>query len=83
MCRRHVLLTVLLDRRITKRAKDSVDASLVAGPLLFEPLKNILVDAKRNRGLQWQRLQTPSDDSANNVANVRLRVFVSGGRAVF
>jgi hypothetical protein len=39
--------------------------------LLLEPLKNVLIDTQRNRGLGRQRFEAAANNASNDVLNIR------------
>ena len=64
-----------LNRSVTERPQDCIDARLIAGTLRLEPFEYILIHSQRNRCLGWQRLQALANKATNNVLYVSLRVF--------
>ena len=70
-----IFLSTKSNRSITKRPQYGIDARLITSPLGLEPLKHILIHAKRNGcfGRQW--LHAFANQTTNNVLDVGLWVF--------
>ena len=69
----------LLYRCIPKGPKHYIYASLVSGPLRFEPFQHILIDPQRDCGFRRQGSKPAPHYPTNDMPNLELGVLLSGG----
>ena len=78
------MLTAWLGRRFFKGTENRIDAGLIARPLCLKPVQHVGIDAKRDRGLWWNRLKTAARDTAGNegiepIQDALVTIRTSGG----
>lgn len=66
------------DRCIAECSQDGVDAGLIPRPLRLEPLKYILIDAKRDRRFGRQGMQTAANNASNDVIQIGFGMVRAG-----